>query len=196
MARPEWRGRLKIRAFDIKDLKAESKTIVDIFNDAWCENWGFVPFSLEAFISVANELRFVAPSARGFMQGGFMIELDDMPHAFAVVLPNLHEIMADLKGRLFPFGLSRLAWRIRNHQYKSGRLALFGLRRSLHRKAAGGVVILAFIAELRRRGVLTPIEQIEFGWVLEDNFGMRRAIELSGGRIYKVHRIYEKNLAA
>jgi len=196
MARPEWRDRLKIRAVDIKELKGEAKTIVDIFNDAWCENWGFVPFSLDAFISVANELRFVAPSARGFMKGGFMIEVDDMPQAFAVVLPNFHEIMAGLKGRLLPFGLLRLALRIRSHGYKSGRLALFGIRRALHRKAAGGAVILAFIAELRRRGVLTPIEQIEFGWVLEDNFGMRRAIELSGATVYKVHRIYEKNLAA
>jgi len=125
-----------------------------------------------------------------------MIEVDDMPQAFALVLPNLHEIMADLKGRLLPFGLLRLILRVRSHGYKSGRLALFGMRRALHRKAAGGAVILAFIAELRRRGVLTPIEQIEFGWVLEDNSGMRRAIELSGARVYKVHRVYEKNLAA
>jgi hypothetical protein len=196
MARPEWRNRLKIRAVDIKDLKGEAKTIVDIFNDAWCENWGFVPFSLDAFVATAKELKLVAPSGHGFMKGGFMIEVDDMPQAFALVLPNLHEIMDDLKGRLLPFGMLRLALRVRSHGYKSGRLALFGIRRSLHRKAAGGAVVMAFIAELRRRGVLTPIEQIEFGWVLEDNIGMRRAIELSGGRIYKVHRIYEKSLAA
>jgi len=196
IARPEWRSRLKIRAIDIKDLKGEAKTVVDLFNDAWCENWGFVPFTIDAFVSIATDLKLVAPSGRGFMKGGFMIEVDDMPQAFALVLPNLHEIMADLKGRLLPFGLLRLILRVRSHGYKSGRLALFGMRRALHRKAAGGAVILAFIAELRRRGVLTPIEQIEFGWVLEDNSGMRRAIELSGARVYKVHRVYEKNLAA
>ena len=78
----------------------------------------------------------------------------------------------------------------------SGRLALFGIRRALHRKAAGGAVILVFIEELRRRGKSSSIGHVEFGWVLEDNLGMRRPIELSGARIDKVHRVYEKNLAA
>jgi hypothetical protein len=196
IARPEWRHRLKIRAVDIKDLKQESKIIVDIFNDAWSENWGFVPFTLDAFVSIAEELKLVAPAKSGFMKGGFMIEIDDAPQAFALVLPNLHEIMADLGGRLFPFGVLRLILRIRRHGYRSGRLALFGIRRALHRRATSGAVVLAFIAELRQRGVLTPIEQVEFGWVLEDNLRVRRPVELSGGRVYKVHRVYEKNLAA
>jgi hypothetical protein len=196
IARPDWRKRLNIKAIDIKNLKEEAKTIVDIFNDSWSENWGFVPFTLDEFLSSTGALKLVAPSDRGFMKGGFMIEVDGMPQAFALVLPNLHEIMADLGGRLFPFGVLRLISRIRSHGYRSGRLALFGIRRALHGKIAGGAVILAFIAELRRRSVLSPIEQVEFGWVLEDNQRMRRPIELSGGHVYKVHRIYEKNLAA
>ncbi len=196
ISRPEWRNRLKIRAVDLRDLKQESRTIVDIFNDAWSENWGFVPFTLDAFVSTAEELKLVAPGKSGFLQGGFMIEIDGMPQAFGLILPNLHEIMADLGGRLFPFGVLRLILRIRSHGYKSGRLALLGIRRALHRRATGGAVILAFIAELRRRVVLNAIEQVEFGWVLEDNHGMRRPIELSGGRVCKVHRVYEKNLAA
>jgi hypothetical protein len=196
IARPQWRKRINIRALDLKHLKAEAKTIVDIFNDAWSENWGFVPFTLDEFVSDIEALKSVAPSDRGFIKGGFMIEVDGMPQAFALVVPNLHEIMADLDGRLFPFGVLRLISRVRSHAYRSGRLALFGIRRGLHGKVAGGVVILAFIAELSRRTVLRPIEQVEFGWVLEDNFGMRHPIEVSDGRVYKVHRVYEKNLAA
>jgi len=125
-----------------------------------------------------------------------MIELDGVPQAFGLVLPNLHEITADLGGRLFPFGLARVISRIRKHAFLSGRLALFGIRRALHRSIAGGAVILAFIEEMRLRSISSPIEQVEFGWVLEDNLGMRRPIELSGAQIYKVHRVYEKNLAA
>jgi hypothetical protein len=194
-ARPEWRNRLKIRAVRLKDLKRESQIIVDIFNDAWSDNWGFVPFALDEFIADVELLKLVAPSDCGFTKGGYMIEVDGMPQAFALILPNLHEIMADLGGRLFPFGLLRLISRIRSHRYRSGRLALLGIRRALHRRATGGAVILALITELRRQALATPIEQVEFGWVLEDNQGMRRSIELSGGRVYKVHRVYEKNLA-
>ncbi len=189
LARPEWRDRLKIRNIDLKAMKKEAALIVDIFNDAWSENWGFVPFTYDEFMSTANSLKYVMPP-----DGGFIVELDGAAQAFGIVLPNLHEITADLDGRLLPFGLPRVISRIRHEAYKSGRLCLFGIRRALHRKAAGGAVILAFIEECRRRSRRHAIEHVEFGWVLEDNLGMRRPIELAGAKIDKVHRVYEKDL--
>jgi hypothetical protein len=191
MSRPEWAQRLKIRTLDLKNLKAEAPIIVDIFNDGWAGNWGAVPFTLEEFLSLGDGLKYVMP-----VDGGFVVELDGEPQAFGIVLPNLHEILADLDGRLFPFGLPKVISRVRNHNFKSGRLVLFGLRRALHRKAVGGVVILAFIEELRRRSRSITIEHVEFGWVLENNVGMRRPIELSGAQVDKVHRVYEKQLSA
>lgn len=190
-ARPEWRDRLKVRSLDLKAIKSEAAIIVDIFNDAWAENWGFVPFTFEEFMSSADALKIIMPP-----EGGFMVELDGEPQAFGIVLPNLHEITSDLGGRLFPFGLPKLISRGMGHVYKSGRLALFGVRRALHRKAAGGAVILAFIDECRRRSRGYAIEHVEFGWVLENNMGMRRPIELAGARIDKIHRIYEKQLGS
>ena len=191
MARPEWAERLKIRTLDLKNLQSEAPIIVDIFNDGWSGNWGFVPFTLEEFLSVAEGLKYVMP-----VNGGFVIELDGTPQAFGIVLPNLHEILADLDGRLLPLGLPRMVSRVRNHAFKSGRLALFGIRRALHRKAVGGVVILAFIEELRRRSRSSSIDHVEFGWVLENNAGMRRPIEFSGAQVDKIHRVYEKHLSA
>ena len=191
MARPEWKDRLKIRTLDLKNLKDEAKIIVEIFNDAWSSNWGFVPFTLDEFLSVADGLKYVMP-----VDGGFMVELDGEAQAFGIVLPNLHEILADRNGRLFPLGLPKVVSRVRSHEFKSGRLVLFGVRKALQRKAVGGVVTLAFIEELKRRGRNHSIEHIEFGWVLEDNAGMRRPIELSGAEIDKVHRVYEKQIDA
>ena len=101
---------------DLKNIGKEAEIIVDIFNDAWSENWGFVPFTLAEFMSSADALKLVMPP-----EGGFMIELDGVPQAFGIILPNLHEVTADLGGRLFPFGLPRVISRIRNHTFKSGR---------------------------------------------------------------------------
>lgn len=193
--KPQWRKRLRIRELDLKDLGKEAETIVDIFNDGWSENWGFVPLTLDEFSSSIGALKWVAPREGAFIKGGFMIEFDGVLQAFALVLPNLHEIFADLEGRLFPQGFLRIAARVRHHSYQSGRLLLLGLRRALHRTPAAGVIILAFIAEIRRRAIASPVRHVEFGWVLEDNGGMRHAIESSGARIDKVHRVYEKNLA-
>jgi len=189
-ARPEWRERLKIRRLDLTRLAAEAEVMMDIFNDAWHDNWGYVPFTIEEFLATAEGLKYVMPP-----DGGFMIELDAKPQAFAVILPNLYEIMGDLDGRLLPLGLPRLLWRIKTHKYKTGRVVLFGLRRALHRSASGGAVVLAFMEEARRRSSGATIDQVEFGWVLENNLAMRRPIEMSGARIDKVHRIYEKSLA-
>jgi hypothetical protein len=189
LARREWRDRLKIRNIDLNAMKTEAALLVDIFNDAWRENWGFVPFTYEEFMSTAESLKYVMPP-----EGGFIVELDGTAQAFGVVLPNLHEITADLDGKLLPFGLPKVVSRVRNHRYKEMRLALFGVRRALHRKAAGGAVILVFIEECRRRACRYALEHCEFGWVLEDNLGMRRPIELAGAKIDKIHRIYEKDL--
>jgi len=189
LARPEWRERLKIRTLDMKNLKSESALIVDMFNDAWSQNWGFVPFTLEEFTSVADSLKFIMPP-----EGGFMIELDGQAQAFGIFLPNLHEITADLGGKLWPFGLPRLISRIRHHAYKTGRIVLFGIRRELQKKAIGGVVLLAFIEECRRRSRNITFQHAEFGWILENNMGMRKPIEMSGAKIDKVHRVYQKSL--
>jgi hypothetical protein len=189
--RPEWRDRLKVRTLDLNNLEKEAAIIVDLFNDAWSENWGFVPFTFEEFMSIAAGLKYIMPP-----EGGFMIELDGSPQAFGIIVPNVHEITADLNGRLFPFGLVRMIRRLRTHQFKAGRLALFGVRRALHRKAVGGAVILAFIEACRKRSTKSSIEHVEFGWVLEDNLPMRRPIEMSGAKIDKIHRVYEKTLVA
>lgn len=191
IARPEWRDRMKIRNIDLKTIAKEAEVLVDIFNDAWAENWGFVPFTYEEFMSTADGMKLIMPP-----DGGFIVELDGIPQAFGVVLPNLHEVAGDLNGKLFPFGLPKLLMRLRGHVYHSGRLALFGIRRALHRKAVGGVVILAFIEEMRRRGLNYDIKHLEFGWVLENNMGMRRPIEMGGAQVDKIHRIYEKDLSA
>ena len=175
----------------MRNLKEEAKIVVEIFNDAWSSNWGFVPFTHEEFMSVADGLKYIMPT-----EGGFIVELDGEAQAFGIVLPNLHEIISDRDGKLFPFGLAKVVARVRKHEFRSGRLLLFGVRKALQRKAVGGVVTLAFIEELRRRGRSFSIDHIEFGWVLEDNMGMRRPIEMSGAEIDKVHRIYEKRLDA
>ncbi|MFV0280707.1 MAG: hypothetical protein ACK5JM_08090 [Rhodoblastus sp.] len=187
--RPEWRERLKFRALRMNDLDSEVDLMTRLFNDAWAGNWGFVPITREEFKSMADSLKFLMTE-----DWGFVTEIDGEPVAFGIVVPNLHEIVADLDGRLFPFGLPKVVARIRKRDYKSGRLALFGMTKALHKSARGGIVIMTMIEELRLRSRKVALDQVEFGWVLEDNAGMRRPIEMSGAKIDKIHRIYEKRL--
>lgn len=189
--RPEWRARVKIRPLDMERLKqGETALMAELFNDSWRDNWAFVPFGQDEFDSMADGLKYVVPP-----EAGGVAEMDGKAQAFFVALPNLHEVAADLDGRLFPFGLFKLIRRIRSHNFESARMVLLGMRKSLQKSASGGALLLAMIEELRARGDKRPIGRLEAGWVLEDNMGMRRPIELFGGKVDKVHRVYEKRLA-
>jgi len=125
---------------------------------------------------------------------GFVIEIDEEPVGFVIIVPNLHDLTADLGGRLFPCGIFRFVSRIRDRRFRSGRLDFFGLRQKLHRTVTGSAIILAMVEEMRSRSSKILFDFIELGWGLDDNVGMRRAIETTVARIDKVHRIYEKRL--
>lgn len=188
--RKEWRDRLNIRPLKLDALKSgETALMAELFNDGWSGNWGFVPFTREEFDSTADALKYIMPP-----DFGVVVELDGVPQSFMVALPNLHEIATDLDGRLFPFGLPRLISRIRNHKFNAARIVLLGTRKALQNSATGGAILLAMIEEMRRRGASASVKHLEAGWVLEDNMAMRRPIEMFGGKIDKIHRIYEKRL--
>jgi hypothetical protein len=188
--RREWRDRLKLRPLNMKALKqGETALMADLFNDGWSGNWGFVPFGQDEFDSQADALQYIVPA-----DFGVVVELDGVPQSFAVALPNLHEILADLDGRLFPFGLARVISRMKNHKFKSARLLLLGTRKSLQKSATGGAILLSLIEEFRRRSAKVSVTHLEAGWVLENNMDMRKPIEMFGGKVDKIHRIYEKRL--
>jgi hypothetical protein len=189
--RKEWAKRLNLRPLNLDALKnGETALMAQLFNDGWSANWGFVPFTVEEFDSMADALKYIMPA-----DYGIVVELDGVPQAFVVALPNLHEITADMNGRLFPFGLPRLISRIRNHAFESGRIVLLGSRKALQNSATGGAILMSVIEEIRRRLAKMSGTHLEAGWVLEDNMAMRRPIEMFGGKIDKIHRIYEKRIA-
>ncbi|BDV35921.1 hypothetical protein [Methylocystis iwaonis] len=188
--RKEWRDRLKLRPLDLDNLKTtETALMEELFNDGWRDNWGFVPFTKAEFDSTADALKYVMPP-----DFGIMVELDGAPVSFLVALPNLFEIVSDFDGRLFPFGLPKLISRMRNHKFNTARIVLLGTRKALQNSATGGAILLSMIEEMRRRGAKASITHMEAGWVLEDNMAMRKPIEMFGGKVDKVHRIYEKRI--
>ncbi len=188
--RKEWRDRLRFRPLRLNDLASEVGLMTDLFNDAWSGNWGFVPITRDEFKSMADSLKFLMTE-----DYGFVTEIDGEPVSFGIIVPNLHDIAADFDGRLGLAGLPKLIGRIRRKPYKSGRLALYGMKQSLHRSARGGVVVMTMVEHMKLTSRKIALDHIEFGWVLEDNVGMRKPIEMSGAKIDKIHRIYEKRLA-
>lgn len=179
-----------VRHMDWKRYDAEVATIIDIFNDAWSENWGFVPFGPDEIAHLAKSLKLLIDE-----ELVWILEVAGRPAAFAVALPNLNEIITDLDGALLPFGWAKLLWRLKRRTYTSGRVALMGVRREYHRGYLGKLMPLYIFEKLRELGRSRGIRHVEMSWVLESNMPMRHIGEaLGGGHAYKTYRIYAKAL--
>jgi len=143
---------VRVRPLDRRRFDSEIAVLRDIFNDAWADNWGFVPFTAAEFQELGRNLRFlVAPE---LIQ---IAEVDGEAAAFMVVIPNINEAIRDLRGRLFPTGWAKLLWRLKVRYPSTARVPLMGVRRRFQRTRIGPalafLVIDACRPPTRRRGV-------------------------------------------
>ena len=180
---------MQLRQVNRKDLDAELEVLRDIFNDAWSENWGFVPFTPEEFRAVGKELFMIVPP-----EFTLIAETDGKPAAFIVLIPNLNEAIADLKGKLFPFGWAKLLWRMKVRAPKTGRIALMGVRKEYQHTRIGPSLAFLTIGALEEPALKRKMEKIEMSWILEQNMGTRNIIEKVGGVVSKRYRLYRKEL--
>lgn len=188
--RPLPRG-MTVRRVDFKRYDEEIRTVTDIFNDAWSENWGFVPLT-EA------ETNYLAKSLKPLINPRLtsIIERDGHAVGFIIGLPNLNEAIRDLGGNLLPFGWAKLLWRLKISGVKTGRVPLMGIRRSVARTMSGSLMPFLLIDMIRKEAVKMGFTHIELSWILEENMPMRKIIESVGAAAYKTYRIYERPIAA
>ena len=183
--------RVTVRPLDRKRFAAEIALLRDIFNDAWAENWGFVPFTAEEFHELGNNLRFLVDP--GLIR---IAEVDGEPAAFIVVIPNVNEAIRGLDGRLAPVGWAKLLWRLKVRHPATARVPLMGVRRKYQRTRLGPALAFLVIAAAQPRTLALGVKDVELSWILEDNAGMRSIIESIGGHAYKRYRVYERRLDA
>ena len=180
---------LSVRQVDRKRTTEELALLRDIFNDAWSNNWGFVPFTEEEFMTIGKELFMIVPK-----EFSVVAEADGEPAAFLVMLPNLNEAIADLNGRLLPFGWARFLWRLKVKHVKTARILLMGVRKKYQDTLLGPALAFMAIQSIHGPGSAYGLEDVEMSWILEDNQAMRNIIEKVGGHVTKTYRMYEKSL--
>ncbi len=181
--------RLRIRVLRRNQLKVEMEIIRSIFNDAWSDNWGFIPFTEAEFSELGSTFRFLLKDE--YFQ---IVEVDGVPAAFMVALPNLNEIFSKLNGNLFPFGWFQLIKQVKFGRFRTGRIPLMGVRKQFRNTPLGATIAFMMVAAIRKFGISRGFREIEMSWILEDNKSMRGIIEMAGNREYKRYRIFGKTL--
>lgn len=181
---------VRTRPADPRHFVEDVRLIMDIFNDAWSDNWGFVPLTERELLKTASDMKLIL-----IPELTKLTFIDGEPAAVALGIPNVNELIRDLHGKLFPLGLVKLLYRLRVTGPKSGRLLILGIRKKWRhvRKYAG---LSAFLyVEMNQAAARIGMQHSELGWTLEDNAAINAGIRLMGGRIAKRYRIYEKSLA-
>jgi hypothetical protein len=182
-------GRVSVRSVRRKRVSEDAAIMRDIFNDAWRDNWGFVPMAEADWLETVKTMIWLLPDE--YIQ---IAEFDGEPAAFIVALPNLNEAIRDLNGRLLPFGWAKLLWRLKVRHPRTARIPLMGVRQRYQHSRLGPTLAFVVIDAVRRELHARGVRDVEMSWILEDNEGMRNIIETIGGEAYKRYRIYEKPL--
>ncbi len=183
--------RIRMRNLDMKNYTQDIELIMDIFNDAWSENWGFVPFTPAEARQTAKALKPVVRT-----DGVFICEYDGVPAAMFVTVADLNELIRDMNGSLFPFKWMTLLYNLHRVHETRFRVPLMGTRKHLQGTTAGALMSFIMIEEARRNGVYHGIKWSELSWILEDNKPMINILEQIHCKRYKTYRIYGKKLAA
>lgn len=184
-----YQNRIRIRPMQRSRFRQELELLSELFNDAWSENWGFVPFTAAEFAELGLLLRLAVPD--DLVQ---IAELDGEPAAFVVGLPDLNAAARDLDGRLLPFGWARLLWRLKRGLVPTGRVPLMGVRKRLQKSTLGSALALGVIGAVKQTLFRRGIRHVEMSWILEDNAGMCSILEAIGSDLYKRYRLYSRDL--
>jgi hypothetical protein len=182
-------GEFSIRPLNLSDMKNEIRLIMDIFNDAWSNNWGFVPWTEAELDKLGKDLKLLVNN-----NYGYVASYKGEPASFVVTLPNLNDWIKGMGGRLLPFNWFTLLKHVVRKKPTSFRMPLMGVRRKFHHTPTGSVLSTLVIEAARSYHVERGGKTAELSWILEDNFPVRKLIEAFGGVPYKTYRIYEKAL--
>jgi GNAT superfamily N-acetyltransferase len=190
LAKARRQEKLTLRPMRKKHFEQELRIIIDIFNDAWRDNWGFIPMTDAEIEKMGKDLKpFVKE------EGCMIAEWEGKPTAFMLTVPDVNQAAADLNGNLLPFGWAKLAWRLMIKSPTWCRVPLMGVRQEFQGTLAGASMALLLI-ETIRQATTTKVgyRRAELSWILESNVPMQRILEMIHCKHYKTYRVYEKAL--
>ena len=176
----ETKHAIKLRHMRRRDLPRDIKVFGEVYNSAWKDNWGFVPYSDADLKHYAQELQLV------FDKNWFMIaQKDGETIGIAITVPDINQVLKKMNGRLLHVGW----WPFLNKAriIDRVRVGFLGVKPQYQHTGTAA----RFYVEHFDMAQATPQTWGEMGWILETNRGMNRAMRAMGGRIVKRYRVYE-----
>ena len=182
-------GNVTFRQADLRNIMAEGRRIREVYNQAWRNNWGFVPFTEKEFDFMTRELKPIVDSKLVWLA-----EVEGKPVGFILCVHDINVALRKINGRLttfgLPIGLAKLLYH--KSRIKTMRLVALGVVPKYRRHGIAELLVLRIIEEAMIKRAFTG----ECSLILENNILMNRFLEAIGAEKYKTYRIYRRPLEA
>ena len=193
IASGEKNPKIRVREVVLKDFDKEAAIICDILNDAWSDNWGFVPFTDKEIAHTGKKLK---PLVRPDLIR--IAEYEGEPVAFMMTLPDLNGPQLRINGRTGKpslLGWIKLALWLRKPVPADMRVPLMGVRKRLQSSRLASQLAFMMIEYIRRAAVdVYKAKRAEIGWILEDNQGMVAIADAIDSTVNREYVVYAKTL--
>ncbi|MBS0481301.1 MAG: N-acetyltransferase [Proteobacteria bacterium] len=186
----EKNAKIRIRNVDKSRFDQEAALILHILNDAWSDNWGFVPFT-------DREIAYAGKKFKPIVREDLIMvaEYEGQPVAFMMTLPDLNEAIKPLNGKLLPFGWAKLLAWLRKPRVRTMRVPLMGVVKQYQSSRLASQLAFMMIEYIRRNAISRyGATRGEIGWILDDNQGMNAIAQAIESHVNREYTIYEKAL--
>ncbi|AWW75794.1 N-acetyltransferase [Erythrobacter sp. KY5] len=188
----ERNSKITVRQVRKDDWDEEVDKILGILNDAWSDNWGFVPLTPEEIDHTGVKLRPIIHE-----ELNMIAEIDGRPVAFMLTFPDVNNVLARTKGKLFPFGWFHMLRWLRNPTGSDMRVPLMGVLREFQNSRLASQLAFMMIDSIRQNASQRfNSQRAEIGWILDDNQGMVAIADAINSSINREYAIYHKPLSA
>ena len=182
--------RISIRPVEPARWDEEAATILNILNDAWSDNWGFVPFTKDEIAYAGKKLKqIIHPEIN------MIAELDGKPVAFMMTFPDINDALSAIDGKLWPFGWVKLLKWLKKPSQANMRVPLMGVVKELHNSRAASQLAFMMISQIKENALSHfRAHRAEIGWILEDNQGMVAIADAINAKINREYLIFARSI--
>ncbi len=174
---------LSLRTLDMSRFEEEARIVREIYNEAWSDNWGFVPVTDREFSHLAKSMKQILDPRICF----FVLK-DGEPVGFTISLPDINPALQRLPtGRLFPFGLLKLLLLTKFAGVHEIRMPLMGVRKQYRGRAFAVLPVLETI----EKGPLYGYQACETSWILDSNHVLKNLLASIGTAVDKEYALLE-----
>jgi len=171
---------VKVRPFQKREYWREAERVLEVYNNAWSKNWGFVPWTEHEFLHLAKSMKSMAD-----LDLVFIAEDGTRPVGFSLALPDVNLALKHIRGRITPCALVKLLYYSR--KIDRMRILIMGVIREYRNRGIDNL----FHYHMIKTGIQKGYKMAEMSWVLETNVEMNHVLEKMGAAVYKKYRLYD-----